>query len=104
MIRWIKSHEEYIEFTKAERAVRTTYFYAPLLDSKEGFAMGITISKKISNSVLRNKLKRRVKAWIRENRSILPNGTKMNLIARRGVAQLSWDDLSEQLTQLMGMV
>lgn len=101
MIRWIKSHQEYTDFMQADHACRTAHFYAPILSSPEGLAVGITISKKVGSAVLRNKLKRRIKAWCRTNSSCMPPEHKMNLIARRGAAQLSWAELSEELHALM---
>jgi ribonuclease P protein component len=101
MIRWIKAHQEYMDFTSAARTCRTSHFYAPILASAEGLALGITISKKVGNAVLRNKLKRRIKAWCRMNDGKLPQACRMNLIARRGSAQLAWDELATEMTALM---
>ncbi len=101
MIRWIKAHQEYTDFTQATHSLRTAHFYAPILPSEEELALGITVSKKVANAVLRNKLKRRIKAWCRENCVRLCGHYKMNLIARRGAAQLSWQELSTQLAQLL---
>jgi len=102
MIRWIKSHQEYMDFTQAERAIRSAHFYAPILASASGLAVGITISKKVGGAVLRNKLKRRIKAWCRTHGSDLPQDIKMNLIARRGAATLSWGELCDELAILTG--
>lgn len=101
MIRWIKAHQEYMDFTRAERTSRSEHFYVPILAQEEGLALGITISKKVGNAVLRNKLKRRIKAWCRMNDEQLPQACKMNLIARRGSAGLSWDELATELSTLM---
>jgi ribonuclease P protein component len=60
--------------------------------------------KKIGNAVRRNKLKRRIKSWFRENEALLPTGLKVNLIAREGAAELSWTELSSELNDLAGML
>ncbi|HCM14825.1 MAG TPA: ribonuclease P protein component [Candidatus Cloacimonas sp.] len=97
MIRWIKAHQEYVEFSYAEKAKRTRYFYVPVLPDPQGPALGITISKKVSNAASRNRLKRRMRAWFREHQHILAPTCKMNFIARRGAADLSWQELCEHL-------
>lgn len=64
--------------------------------------MGITISKKVGNAVKRNRLKRRIKAWLRGHHSHYPLGQKLNIIARKGAAELSWQELGLELQALLG--
>lgn len=64
--------------------------------------MGITISKKVGNAVKRNRLKRRIKAWLREHYALFSPGQKLNLIARKGAAELSWQELRLELQTLLG--
>lgn len=71
----------------------------PALSSEEGFALGITISKKIGNAVCRNRLRRRIKAWFQQRESY--PCIKINLVARAGAGVLSWDELCNELTQVM---
>ncbi|MCB5262759.1 MAG: ribonuclease P protein component [Candidatus Cloacimonetes bacterium] len=97
MIRWITAHQEYMEFRSAESSLHTRNFYIPYLPDLQGSAVGITISKKVAGAVQRNRLKRRVRAWVRAHSSTLPDGLKINIIARQGAAELSWPDLSAQL-------
>ncbi len=86
-----------MEFTRAERSLRTRNFYIPCLPDTEGPAMGITISKRVSNAVKRNRLKRRIRAWATQHSAALPSDCKMNIIAKSGAAELSWPQLCEQL-------
>ncbi|MCK9556950.1 MAG: ribonuclease P protein component [Candidatus Cloacimonetes bacterium] len=86
-----------MEFTRAEKAIRSRYFLVPVLPDPDGPALGITISKKVSNAASRNRLKRRMRAWFREHQHSLPASCKMNFIARRGAADLSWQELCEHL-------
>lgn len=100
MIRWIKAHREYMEFTRATHALKSRNFYIPVLSDTDGPALGITISKKVANAVARNRLKRRIRAWAREHSYTLPTNCKMNIIARQGAAELSYSELSDQLSIL----
>lgn len=90
-----------MEFSQAEKAIRTRYFYVPILADPDSRALGITISKKVSNAVSRNRLKRRIRAWFREHQQALPPTCRMNIIARRGAAELSWQELCEHLGELV---
>ena len=63
--------------------------------------MGITIGKRVGTAVARNRLKRRIKAWFRAYPGSLPTGLRMNLIARKGAAELSWAQLSEELDGIL---
>lgn len=101
MLRLITKHSEYYEFSSSRQYLRSNHFYAAVLPSPEEFALGITISKRIGKAHLRNLLKRRIKSWIRQRRDTLPQGFKLNLIAKAGAAQLSWELLCVELDSLL---
>lgn len=99
MLRWITQHAEYQSFFQPHHYLRTAHFFAPVIRSEEGFSLGITISKKIGNAVCRNRLRRRIKSWFRE-RELYPTA-KLNLVAKSGAGQLSWQDLCSELEQII---
>lgn len=101
MIRRIRTQKEYLEFSKAERVIRTRYFKLQILSDPAGPALGITISKKVASAVYRNLLKRRLKAWFYAHRHSLSPKLKMNIIAQRGAAELSWAQLCTELEALL---
>lgn len=68
------------------------------------FAYGITTMSKIGCAVKRNRLKRRIKAWFNSNQELLPQGIKINLIARTGATELDWTDVCFELSQLITML
>jgi len=104
MVRWITSHANYTEFFKPDYQLRTANFYVPVLIRDNELAVGITISRKVGNAVRRNLLKRRIKAWLRNSDSLYPSGYRNNLVAKRGAAELSWQDLSTQLSALAALL
>ncbi len=65
------------------------------------FAWGITVSKKIGNAVQRNKVKRRIKAFIREYKFFHELPLKVVFIARKGAFAVGWADISQQLSGIM---
>jgi ribonuclease P protein component len=101
MLRLITKHSEYGEFLSSRQYLRSEHFYAAVLPSAGEFALGITISKRIGKAHLRNLLKRRIKAWLHLQRKSLAPGSKLNLVARPGAAQLAWEQLSQELQGLL---
>ena len=101
MMRWIKRHHEYLEFFRSDHLLRTKHFFVPVLSNDaEEFAVGITVSKRIGNAVVRNLLKRRIKAFVRQNVSSYPLGVKINIIARTGAGELPWQMINSEINRI----
>jgi ribonuclease P protein component len=101
MARFITRHNEYRSLFPCEFYLRSEHFLAAVSSSDADFSLGITIGKSVGKAHQRNKLKRRIKAFVRSNETLLPDGFKLNLIARVGAAQLSWPSLCDQLNQII---
>ena len=100
MLRRITKHSEYREFSSPDLFLRSDHFYAAVLFHPHEFALGITIGRKTGKAHTRNLLKRRIKAWLRLRCSRLPQGFSLNLIARSGAGELSWNELCAELDKL----
>jgi ribonuclease P protein component len=62
--------------------------------------LGVTVSRRIGNAVIRNRVKRRVREYFRlELRSMLPPRTQLLVIARNGAGQLSSVDSRSELAK-----
>ena len=61
--------------------------------------LGITVSTKVGNSVVRNRIKRQVREFFRRRRDVLPNSTDILIIARSGAAALPGAAITAELEQ-----
>ncbi len=62
-----------------------------------GPRLGITVSRRVGNAVVRNRTKRRIREWFRHERQGLAEGLELVVIGRRGAVGLSSQEVSEQL-------
>jgi len=66
--------------------------------------LGVTVSKRVGNSVVRNRVKRGIREWFRHSRSRLPAGTDTVVIARTPARDLSASELKAALDRMIGGV
>jgi ribonuclease P protein component len=59
--------------------------------------VGITVSGRVGTSVVRNRVRRRLREAVRARFSQLPLGTDIVVAARPASGQASWDELSAAL-------
>ena len=62
--------------------------------------LGITVSRRVGNAVVRNRIKRGVREWFRHSRRGLRPGTDLVVIARRAAAALSGSEIAAALDDL----
>lgn len=71
------------------------------LDSRS--RIGITVSRKVGNAVIRNRFKRRLREWFRATRHEFETDVDLVVIARRPGGQLGLDELDVRLRGLLGL-
>ncbi|MCL2016734.1 MAG: ribonuclease P protein component [Defluviitaleaceae bacterium] len=62
--------------------------------------LGVAISRKVGNAAARNKLKRRIKEFMRLNNTNYATGYDIVIVARKGSAAASFDQIGQALSNL----
>jgi ribonuclease P protein component len=62
--------------------------------------LGITVSRKVGNAVVRNRVKRRIREWFRADRGSLGAGVDLVVIGRAAAAALEPQAFCAELTKL----
>jgi ribonuclease P protein component len=91
---------EFLRLQREGARFQTTHFvlYAAISPDGSGSRLGITVSRRIGNAVVRNRVKRRTRECFRlELRRLLPQRTELLVIARNGAGQLSSPELYSEL-------
>ncbi|HHE39372.1 MAG TPA: ribonuclease P protein component [Candidatus Cloacimonetes bacterium] len=71
---------------------------------EKNFAVGIVVSKKVGISVIRNKVKRRIKAFLREKKECFPTNTKIVIIAKQKAGNADWLGIKQHLSELFNRI
>jgi ribonuclease P protein component len=101
-----RSHQDLVIFTTNDQKSGSKNKALAISDHKPdqwGSRLGITASRKVGGAVVRNKFKRRVRSWFRARRLDFTEDVDLIVIARPSGAQLSFDQLDQRLSRLMGL-
>ena len=64
--------------------------------------LGLTVSRKVGNAVVRNRVKRRIREWFRRDGRQLAHGFDVVVIARQQAASMSSEQAGRVLSELLG--
>jgi ribonuclease P protein component len=106
-------------FPKSARLLRRADFLALLVGSRKistkrflivwkqldssSARIGITVSKKVGNSVVRNRIKRYVREYFRQNKAYFVTA-QYNIIAKKGADELDFRQVSRELDSILGQI
>jgi len=77
------------------------HLFAVFTPSETGSTrIGITVTKRVGNSVVRNKIKRFVREFYRLNRQLVKGTWDINFIARHSAAEAAHEDINACLTKI----
>lgn len=98
----VRKRREFLHIQNAGRRVATRHFL--VVYTRAGDApprLGITVTKKIGNAVVRNAIKRAVRETFRANASAVAPGASLVVIARSGAGDLGSNATAAELAPAM---
>ncbi|MCP4039544.1 MAG: ribonuclease P protein component [bacterium] len=64
--------------------------------------LGLSVSRRVGNAVVRNRVKRAIREWFRSSRDHLAENMDIVVIARRGAAMRQPSEIARELDSLLG--
>ena len=100
---YIKNRKQYLEFYRIQKKVYSNFFLVLCRKDTESslFSIGITVTKKIGNAVVRNRIKRRIKAYLRQVMITNISGKMINIIAIKDSSNISWSEFVSELDYII---
>lgn len=99
-MQFLKKSSEYKSIYKEHKKVKGTC-YTLLLQYRDGGntpAFGIIVRKKVGKAVIRNKIKRRIRAYLRNMAECLPDNISGIIIAGDNAGKKGWQETINDLT------
>ena len=94
----ILKRNEFIQLSKFGRKIQNEYFIVLYASGRyDRSRLGITVTKKVGKAVKRNRIKRLVREYFRQNRHLLSGYWDLNVIAKKEAADLSSEKIFDSL-------
>lgn len=98
----VKKKEEFNEIIKTCSYFKNKYFTIYIRKREIIFArFGLAISKKVGNAVVRNKLKRQLRAIIDQNKDIFSKDSDYIIMIRKDCVNATFQELDKKLIELI---
>lgn len=88
-------------FKEGESVANRRFVIYRLANSQEHFRVGLSVSKKLGNAVMRNQIKRRIRHILIDHRNELVDNIDFIVIARKGVENLDYAELEKNLLHVL---
>jgi len=96
---------EFLRLSKSGRKIRNRYFIAYVGEGTTGqIRLGVTVTKKTGNAVIRNRMKRRCREFFRVHRGRIAGKKDISIIVTREAAQLPAGDFFLSLQNLFDRI
>lgn len=100
----IKSSREYTEIINNGKNIKSNNFSIYYRKNNNKNMYGISIPKKTGKAVIRNKIKRRVKNIIDNNKNSMQSSYDYVIIIRKGILELTYQDMENELLNLINNI
>lgn len=97
----IKSSREYTEIININNSIRNKYYSIYYRENNNDNRYGISVPTKTGTAVVRNKIKRRVKNIIDNNKNTIQKGFDYVIIIRKGILDLTYEEMEKELLKLI---
>lgn len=88
-------------FSKANRTFIVYKMKNPLIDN---YRIAISAPKKLGNAVVRNRVKRQIRAILQQNSKVLATGYDYFIIARPDILEIDFVTMTNQIHHIMRLV
>lgn len=99
----IKKNKEFQFVFKQGKSYANRQFiiYVQKKAEQPKFRIGLSVSKKIGNSVMRNRIKRRIRQSFFELKDLIKDGNDYVIIARKPAAEMDFHEIKSSLIHLL---
>lgn len=99
----VKKNKEFQEAFQKGRSFANRQFvvYALTKEGQDFFRIGLSVSKKIGNAVVRNRIKRYIRQAIFELKDQLAPGNDFVIIARKPAAEMDFFEVKKSMTHCL---
>jgi ribonuclease P protein component len=99
----VRSKSEYTRvFSQGERIWGKHFTGYVFLDAASETRLGLVVSRKVGQAVVRNRVKRLIREFFRRNRRRFPQGMQVVVIARESSKSLDGETCAVELERLFG--
>ncbi len=99
----ILDRSEFVKLSKHGKKFQDHFFIVLYLPRESDYSrLGITVSKRIGNAVIRNRIKRLIREWFRVNKSDIHGCWDLNVIAKKTAAGLPSHQVFVSLENVFG--
>jgi ribonuclease P protein component len=98
----IRRRVDFLEIFREGKKARTAHFLvAYRLNGRPHRRLGITVGKKVGSAVVRNRLKRRIREFYRQNKELFPPGTDVVITAKEGAGSFEYRQVANELKAVL---
>lgn len=93
---------EFINIYKSGRRVSSLFFVMYIKKNDLGYSrLGVSVSKKVGKSVIRNKIKRQIKEIVRQNYDFINSGWDIVFSVKPAAVQLNYAQMEKEIINLL---
>jgi ribonuclease P protein component len=94
----IRRRADFLKILREGTKFRTAHFWISFRPNGLSHRrLGITVGKKTGSAVVRNRLKRRVREFYRQNKGLFPGGTDFVITAKEDAGRLDFRQMANEL-------